>query len=82
MCPGKYLFLDKPEEWYTHADRAWLPSMSMGPWEAGSDVPRDVAELMSLALFPHPVGLGTEAAGHAGTEERFAFPPLALATSK
>lgn len=28
----QHIFLDKLEEWCTHADRAWLPSASMGSW--------------------------------------------------
>jgi len=57
--------------------------MSMGPWEAGPNVPWDLAEpITSGSTLLHPVGLCTMIAEDAGAEERFAFPLLALATTK
>lgn len=51
----QHIFLDKPEEWCTHADRAWLPSASMGSWSwcpsgcCWTDV--------SVTVLLHPAGL-------------------------
>lgn len=57
--------------------------MSVGPWEAGPDVPRDLAEpSTSGTALLRPGGLGAVIAGDAGAQERFAFPLLALATTK
>lgn len=57
--------------------------MSVGPREAGPDVPWVLAEpLTSGTALPHPAGLRAVTAGGAGAEERFAFPLLALATTK
>lgn len=66
------------EEWYSHAERAWLPWMFTGSriWCPSGCGRADVSGTVLL----HPAGLGTETAGDAGTEERSALPPLALAT--
>lgn len=57
--------------------------MAVGPWEARPDTPWVLAEPITTGTaLLHPVGLCAAIAGDAGTEATFAFPLLALATTK
>lgn len=57
--------------------------MAVGPWEARPDAPWVLAEPITTGTaLPHPAGLCAAIAGDAGAEETFAFPLLALATTK